>query len=138
MHRPPIAPFVTHLGIRFLEADAGAARTQVHLEPHHLNRGGVAHGGLIATLLDTTMSRAAAHAGGTARPFVTVEMKVAFMSAGRGALRSDARCVHRTTTLAFCEGEVRDEADRLVATGSATFKFARNRTTQGAQADGAD
>jgi len=49
-------PFVAHVGIRHTEAAAESASAEVTLAPHLLNRSGSAHGGLISTLLDTTMS----------------------------------------------------------------------------------
>jgi acyl-coenzyme A thioesterase PaaI-like protein len=56
---------------------------------------------------------------------VTVEMKVSFMQPGRGELRAFARVLHRTTTMAYCEGEIRDSEGNFVAKALGTFKYAK-------------
>jgi uncharacterized protein (TIGR00369 family) len=114
-------PFVDHVGIHHTDGSAECVSAEVRLSPHLLNRSGTAHGGLIATLLDTTMGRVALLACGGEGRIATVEMKVTFINPGRGTLRGSAWCTHRDKRV-FCEGEVRDEPGLLVARGSASFK----------------
>jgi uncharacterized protein (TIGR00369 family) len=59
MNAATTPPLVAHVGIRHTDASAESASAEVTLVPNLLNRCGSAHGGLIATLLDTTMSRTA-------------------------------------------------------------------------------
>ena len=47
-------PFVEYVGINAVPDEDGAVVAEVELVQHLLNRSGAAHGGLIATLLDTT------------------------------------------------------------------------------------
>jgi uncharacterized protein (TIGR00369 family) len=115
-------PFVAHVGVRDTDAAVGFASSEVRLAPHHLNRAGSAHGGLIATLLDTTMSRIALLTCGSDGRVVTVEIKVSFVAPGRGTLHCKAWPTNRTASLIYLEGEVRDATGLLVARGSATFK----------------
>jgi len=115
-------PFVAHVGIRHTEAAAESASAEVTLAPHLLNRSGSAHGGLISTLLDTTMSRTALLSCDGEGRVVTVEIKVSFINPGRGTLHCQAWPTHRDPSLVFLEGEVRDATGLLVARGSATFK----------------
>ena len=115
-------PFVAHVGIRHTEAAAESASAEVTLAPHLLNRSGCAHGGLISTLLDTTMSRTALLSCDGEGRVVTVEIKVSFINPGRGTLHCQAWPTHRDASLVFLEGEVRDATGLLVARGSATFK----------------
>jgi Thioesterase superfamily len=56
---------------------------------------------------------------------VTIEMKVNFMQPGRGELRAFARVLHRSTTMAYCEGEIRDSEGHFVAKALGTFKYMR-------------
>ena len=56
---------------------------------------------------------------------VTVEMKVNFMQPGRGELRATGRVLHRSTTMAYCEGEIRDSEGHFVAKALGTFKYMR-------------
>ena len=115
------APFVDHVGIHHTDGSGESASAEVTLSPHLLNRSGTAHGGLIATLLDTTMGRVALLACGGEGRIASVEMKVTFVNPGRGTLRGSAWCSHHDERV-FCEGEVRDETGLLVARGSASFK----------------
>ena len=116
------APFVSHVGICHIDASAESACAEVALGPHLLNRSGSAHGGLIATLLDTTMSRAALLACGGDGGVATLEMKVSYINPGRGTLRCQAWPAQRDASLVSLDAEVRDASGLLVARGSATFK----------------
>ena len=64
---------------------------------------------------------------------VTIEMKTSFMRPGEGRLRAVGTLLHRTATLAFTEGRVLDDADRLCAHATATFKYLRALPTSGRQ-----
>jgi acyl-CoA thioesterase len=46
------------LGIVLVEAQAGYARAELKLEPHHGNAHGMCHGGVIFTLADSTFGHA--------------------------------------------------------------------------------
>ncbi|CAN5714009.1 hypothetical protein BH09PSE5_BH09PSE5_23720 [soil metagenome] len=82
---PKQPPFIDHIGIvHSPEEDVAVA--EVEIAPHLMNRSGMAHGGLIAALMDTTMGKASKWAS-QAKSQVTIEMKVSYMGAGRGHLR---------------------------------------------------
>jgi acyl-CoA thioesterase len=124
-------PFVKDLGIEFLEADAGRAIIALQLHARHLNSWNVAHGGVVMTLLDVAMAVAGRSLDPTAGGGVTVEMKTSFLQPGLAGTRliAHGHAFHRSTTLAFCEGEVRDAGDRLIAKSMGTFKYIRQRPT---------
>jgi uncharacterized protein (TIGR00369 family) len=122
---PSDSPFLAALGIGIVRADQSGSELRLNLDERHLNRWAVAHGGVTMTMLDSALALAARHASGTARGLVTVEMKVTFMQPGRGELRALGRVLHRSTTMAFCEGEVFDPAGALVAKALGTFKYLR-------------
>ncbi|MFX7853858.1 PaaI family thioesterase, partial [Acinetobacter baumannii] len=56
---------------------------------------------------------------------VTVEMKTSFMRPGEGELRAVGRLLHRSTTMAFCEGSVYAADRKLCAHATGTFKYLR-------------
>jgi uncharacterized protein (TIGR00369 family) len=58
------SPFLEMLGTQVEEWRDGYARISLRIEPHHLNRAGVIHGGVLATLLD--------HGGGFCGLYCTV------------------------------------------------------------------
>lgn len=93
------------------------------VEPRHLNVGGIVHGGVICSLLDTAMARAwfmrdpagVLSAG-------TLEMKVNFLGSARlERILARGRVVHRTRRTVLTEGWVETATGRPLARASATM-----------------
>jgi uncharacterized protein (TIGR00369 family) len=126
-------PFVKEMGIELLLGDNGRSRLALAVRPEYLNGWGAVHGGVTMTALDVAMAVAARSLEPDGKGVVTIEMKTSFMQAGptQGRMIASGTCVHRSSAMAFCEAEIRDEADRLVARASGTFKFLRNRVEDG-------
>ncbi|REE18873.1 uncharacterized protein (TIGR00369 family) [Paraburkholderia sp. BL27I4N3] len=121
----PESPFVDRLGAQLLSAADGASEVVLPLRHDHMNTWDVAHGGVTMTLADIALAMAARSLAGDGIGVVTVEMKVNFMQPGRGELRASARVLHRSTTMAYCEGEIRDSDGHFVAKALGTFKYMR-------------
>jgi uncharacterized protein (TIGR00369 family) len=119
------SPFVDHLGVQLVSAADGVSEVVLPLAPDHMNTWAVAHGGVTMTLADVALAMAARSLAGDGVGVVTVEMKVNFMQPGRGELRASARVLHRSTTMAYCEGEIRDSEGHFVAKALGTFKYMR-------------
>jgi uncharacterized protein (TIGR00369 family) len=128
-------PFVEELGLELHLFGDGQAEVQVDLEKAHLNSWEVAHGGVLMTMLDVSMAHAArsihAKEPGHGPGLVTIEMKTSFMRPAEGRLVAKAKLLHRSTTMAFCEGSVYDEDHHLCAHAKATFKYLRKLPTKG-------
>ena len=120
-------PFVETLGFELIGFDAGEAEMALTLRDELCNSWSVAHGGVTMTLLDVVMAHAArspnqpghTDAGGV----VTIEMKTTFMRPGLGRLLAQGRLMHRSASMAFCEGSVFDVDGQLLAHATGTFKF---------------
>jgi len=129
MDFPTPIPFVDSLGFELLHFCGGDAEIAVTLSEAFTNSWGVAHGGLLMTLLDVAMAHAARspdEPDGPPRPgVVTVEMKTTFMQPGLGRLRATGQVLQRTASLAFCQGTVFDEKGVLLAHATGTFKYLR-------------
>jgi uncharacterized protein (TIGR00369 family) len=129
MKFPVHIPFVEELGLELHRFDGGHAEVQVDLERAHLNSWEVAHGGVLMTLLDVAMAHAArshhANDPGQGPGVVTVEMKTTFMRPAEGRLVAKGKLLHRSTTMAFCEGSVFDVDLALCAHATGTFKYLR-------------
>ena len=122
-------PFVHELGLELLRLEPGQAELALSLRETQTNSWGVAHGGVTMTLLDVAMAHAArspSQPGGAPQPgVVTLEMKTSFMLPGQWRLTATGRLMHRTASLAFTEGTVRDAAGEVVAHATGTFKYMR-------------
>jgi acyl-CoA thioesterase len=124
-------PFTRDLGVEFISADDGRALVALDLAPRHLNSWSVAHGGVLMTLLDVAMAVAGRSLDPAAGGGVTLEMKTNFLQPANAGTRliASGRVFHRSSAMAYCEGEVRDTADRLIAKAMGTFKYRKLNET---------
>jgi uncharacterized protein (TIGR00369 family) len=132
---PRHIPFVEELGAELWQFGEGTAELRLLVRPVQLNSHGIAHGGVLMTLLDVAMAHAArsAYVGSVAGSesgnddpgVVTVEMKTTFMRPTRGLLIARGKLLHQTRSFAFTEGGIYDEAGHLHAHATGTFKFVR-------------
>jgi uncharacterized protein (TIGR00369 family) len=120
-------PFVELLGFELLRFEHGEAEIALTLRDELTNSWSVAHGGVSMTLLDVVMAHAARAPGddGVAEEsgVVTVEMKTTFMRPGLGRLVATGTRLHRTASMAFCEGSLVDGEGKLVAHATGTFRY---------------
>lgn len=120
-------PFVDHLGLELIARDAGRAELALDLRDELTNSWSVVHGGVTMTLLDVAMAQAARSPNQAGHPtspgVVTIEMKTSFVRPGLGRLTARGTLLHRTASMAFCEGRVVDAAGELVAHATGTFKY---------------
>ena len=126
-------PFIKELGVEFISASDGRSVVALNLEPWHLNSWSVAHGGVLMSLLDVAMAVAGRSLMEGAGGGVTVEMKTSFLQPAKAGSRLmvSGYAFHRSTTMAFCEGEVRDTHDRLIAKSMGTFKYFKSEASAG-------
>lgn len=122
-------PFIEQIGCEMQRYENGEAEITLDVQDQHTNSFGVAHGGLMMTLLDVAMAHAARSLslgqpdGGPG--LVTIEMKTTFMRPGLGQIKALGHVLHSTASLAFTEGKVLDSKGRVCAHATATFKFLR-------------
>jgi uncharacterized protein (TIGR00369 family) len=120
-------PFAGLLGIELHRFAGGEAEMSLEMRDELTNSWGVAHGGVTMTLLDVVMAHAArspdVDGAEPRRGVVTIEMKTSFLQPGSGRLVALGNVLHRSATMAFCQGSVRDGEGRLVGHGTGTFKY---------------
>ncbi len=132
-------PFIQELGVEFISGEDGRSVLALNLAPWHLNSWSVAHGGVIMSLLDVAMAVAGRSLDAEAGGGVTVEMKTSFLQPAKAGSRLivSAHAFHRSATMSFCDGEVRDTDDRLIAKAMGTFKY-RKKAAVSADPEGPD
>lgn len=114
--------FTDYLGVRTLGMQDGAFVIELDLEPRHMSRANRAHGGILFTLLDTALGRAVIEELPAGRGCATVELKINyFRPVQSGRIRASGRCVQRTKSLAYAEGDIFNEEGKLLARATGTF-----------------
>jgi uncharacterized protein (TIGR00369 family) len=117
-----IPPFNTYLGGELLIKESGHAEVALELAPHHLNRRGVTHGGVISSLLDSALGAAVISSIPSEWWCATTSLSTHFLDgAGAGRLIASGEVVRRGRSVAFARGEVRDAGGRLIATATGTW-----------------
>jgi uncharacterized protein (TIGR00369 family) len=122
---PDVAPFSSWMGLTLLASGDGEVRLQLVQRDELNNRGGTVHGGVVATLLDSAMTRAARTIEEGIELAGTVDLHVQFMRPALGTLTATGSVTSASRNFAFCRGEVRDRQDVLVATALATVRLRR-------------
>ena len=111
------------IGLKREFAEDGISRMVLPMNPQLFNNFGVVHGGVLMSMLDSTMTAAALSRFDFERLVVTVDLQTQFVKSGRGVLTGHGKVVGGGKSLAFCEGRIEDEAGELVAKASAVFKY---------------
>lgn len=118
------------MGLRVVHAAAGQIRLSspwrdefISNPDHHF-----AHGGILATLLDTAGSYAVATLLG--RPAQTIDMRVDFLRPGfESELMADANVLHFGRTVASVDASVFNRENRVLATGRMVFLTSGHQPT---------
>jgi acyl-CoA thioesterase len=111
-----------HLGIRVTAAEPGRVTMEVVPAAEHLNLGGIVHGGLLSTLMDSATGFAlhTTLAPGDTPPHLSAAYRFIGMAWPAVALRAAAEVLKAGSRIGHVRVDVRDAADRLVATGETT------------------
>ncbi len=121
---PEPRSFTERLGVR---ADA-EGRLVLEVGPPHLRSLGIAHGGMIATLLDSAMGLAVSRSAPADHYVVTAQLNVNFIRpAWEGeTLVASTAIRHAGGKTAVAQGDLTTTAGALVATASGTFVYVRH------------
>jgi uncharacterized protein (TIGR00369 family) len=113
--------FLERLGVRADES----GRLLIDVHAGHLRTLGIAHGGVIATLLDSVMGMVANRSSPPDHYLVTAQLNVHFIRpAFEGeTLIASAQVRHAGKKTAMAQGEIQTSNGELVATASATFVY---------------
>lgn len=119
------SPFVEHCHIEAVERVANGVRSRVTLRPELMNSWGGAHGGLVAALLDASMTVAARYAVDPdgQQAVATVDLSVTFIGPGKVEIDCEAKVTGRNGAMIFLEAQARSLEGGLVARAVATSRI---------------
>ena len=129
----PMAPMAILVGIALTEVEAGRVVFETTASEYHYNLGGVAHGGLACTMLDSALGCAVTSVLPAGRSCATTDLHVRFIrpiTLDSGRLRCEARVVHVGKTIGTAEARLTDSAGRLCAHATAACAILRETADQ--------
>jgi acyl-coenzyme A thioesterase 13 len=106
-------------------SDPAGARCRLVIDERHLNRHGVLHGGIAATLLDNASGATGSLTvdPGGRTPFVTLSFTMNFLAPGLpGLVEARAEVTGGGRATLFIEARLQHEDGTLIATSSGVFK----------------
>lgn len=119
------ASFHNLLGIEVVRAEKGRSEIRLKIEEHHLRSLGIAHGGAVASLMDTAVGMAAYSLAPSDHHCVTIQLNLNYTRAAPlgSTLTAKGTVQHHGRTTAVVTAEIHDENNKLVATGSGTMMY---------------
>jgi uncharacterized protein (TIGR00369 family) len=113
--------FVNYVGIDVESLNDGEARISLLLRDEHLNSGGIAHGGVLATLADTAAGAAAFGLLPVEKMAVTTDFQLSCLKSSRaGCLKAVGLVIHHGRRLMRAEVKITAN-DTLIATAGVSF-----------------
>jgi uncharacterized protein (TIGR00369 family) len=132
---PSLSGYSQLLDYHLQHGDVGYAEVSLTVGPQHLNRLGVLHGGVIATLIDSATGFAVAFAESTENmmPAVTLTLNTQFL--GPAVLGDQLVATGKRTgggkTIAYATAEVRRADGVVVGRGDAVYRFLNKQKVSG-------
>jgi acyl-CoA thioesterase len=121
-------PFFRHMGLEVEEMAPGHARVSVELVDHLRNPNGQMHGGVIATLIDMSITQAMLmtdtyqRVRETRGVMTNIDLRVKYLRAvGAGRATVESRIVHEGRRVVHAASTVTDDRGKTVALGDATL-----------------
>ncbi|WP_246516351.1 PaaI family thioesterase [Salicibibacter cibarius] len=116
--------FFNHVGFEMTEAEDGGVTVVLDIDEKHMNRNGILHGGVHATMLDNILG--AALARHTGMPSTTISLNVNYLApVKKGRLTASATILQLGYKSATVEGVIMDTEGTAIAKGTGTFKILR-------------
>ena len=115
-------PFAKLLGIEVDLLEPGHAVLSMKMRDDLMRNGGIAHGGAVATLIDSAMAFAIIQLLGENEHTVTVDLTIHYLRPlSAGTARASARVVRAGKRVITVSAELLDHNDKLAATAISTY-----------------
>ncbi|MFX1419296.1 MAG: PaaI family thioesterase [Promethearchaeota archaeon] len=111
-------PFYSTLGFELKEISSGRAIFEIEIK-ENLTQNGFVHGGVLASLVDSTCACAAISLILPNGYVTTIDLQVEFLkSVSKGRLKAIAKCLKSGKNIFFCKAKIWNENGDLICTGS--------------------
>ncbi|MBY8984007.1 MAG: PaaI family thioesterase [Candidatus Lokiarchaeota archaeon] len=111
-------PYYSTLGLELQEIGNGKAIFEILIR-EELTQNGMVHGGVIASLIDSSCACAAISLVYPDGYITTIDLQVEFLKpATKGILKAKAKCTKAGKTIFFCKAKVWNNEGELISTGS--------------------
>ncbi|SEA80500.1 acyl-CoA thioesterase [Thalassobacillus cyri] len=115
------SPFGTRLGMEIAALEEGKVQIRTPIESHLHNTIGTVHGGVYASILDTTMGILIRSI--VKKPAITIHLDVNFfLPVTKGVLISEGSIIKQGKKIIVAEASITNENGDLLAKGSGTFQ----------------
>jgi len=121
-------PFLDHLNVVPEYAENGKSRISLEMKPEHANSFGVAHGGVVMTLLDFAMAAAARSCINHPLGAITIDMTISFLRPSVGKIVVEGTVLKSGKTINYCEAVVLNDLGEITAKSSGTFVLGKQNT----------
>ena len=110
------------LGLIIRRDEDGSCASEIALDDRHLSIASRVHGGVLASMLDTTLGGAVFSGIPKGKGCATLSLQINyFRPVISGKLFCKARLGNMTRQTAFASGEIHDDKGRLIASATGTF-----------------
>ncbi|MHA2391051.1 MAG: PaaI family thioesterase [Promethearchaeota archaeon] len=111
-------PYYSTLGLEIKDIGNGRASFEILIR-EELTQNGMVHGGVIASLIDSSCACAAFSLVYPKGYITTIDLQVEYLKpAFKGQLFAKAKCIKSGKNIYFCKAKVWNEEDQLISTGS--------------------
>lgn len=111
-------PYYSTLGFEIQEIANGIAIFEIKIR-EALTQNGMIHGGVLASLIDSTCACAALSLIFPNGSITTIDLQVEFLKpVSKGRLRAKAKCIKSGKNIFFCKAKIWNENGDLICTGS--------------------
>ena len=115
-------PFAKLLGIEVVSVEPGVATLSMKMRDDLKRNGGIAHGGAVATLIDSAMAFAIMPMLGENEHSLTVDLTIHYLRpVSEGSARATARVVRAGKRVITVSAELFDDNEKLAATAISTY-----------------
>jgi uncharacterized protein (TIGR00369 family) len=112
-------PYWRTLGLELKEVTAGRAVFECAVHEGLMQKRGIVHGGVLASIVDSACAVAAISTLYPKANATTINLRVSYLKPlSQGIFRAEGKCIKAGKTICFCEAQVFNERNELVCTAS--------------------